>query len=160
MKISWSMWGLLPECSVSDPGWRQLKLKHALCFYRPSTAGCSQTVQIWTVVEVTSGKCHLAWTALINATNSAHDFSVKLSPGVCSYMAGICVLGYLWCGLSYLCVLKFGLRVDSDKSCYMPWQISKPPVCCSFRLALRWWIIPLVFQPGVYHLYSLPGACH
>ena len=31
------------------------------------------------VVEVASGKGH-AQTALINAKNSAHDFSVKLSP--------------------------------------------------------------------------------
>ena len=48
------------------------------------------------------------------------------------------ILGYLGWGLSYLCLLKFGY---CDKSCYMPGQISKPAVCCSFRLAPGWWIV-------------------
>ena len=42
---------------------------------RPFTGGTNNL----TVVEVASGKGH-AQTALINAKNSAHDFTVKLSP--------------------------------------------------------------------------------
>ena len=55
-----SRWRLLPECSIGNLMWRQLKMKHAwqltcgLYTYQPSTAGCSQQ----TVVEVASGKGH------------------------------------------------------------------------------------------------------
>ena len=42
-----------------------------LLFYRPSTAGRSQAVQIWTMVEVASGKSHHS----INGTRKCQKFS-------------------------------------------------------------------------------------
>ena len=57
-------WAELPECSVADPEWRQLKLTtFDLCVYRPSMAGHSQAVQICTVVAVASGRASHAWHA-------------------------------------------------------------------------------------------------
>ena len=51
------------------------------------------------------------------------------------------ILSYLWWGLGYLCVIMFGLTVEGDKSCCVPWQMA---VCCLLRLAPWWWIISLV----------------
>ena len=54
---------------------------------RPSTAGCSLTVQnhrCW--VEIVSGKGRAKMT-LINASNSVHHFSVKLSLFMCMLAA-------------------------------------------------------------------------
>ena len=66
--------------SVGDPERRRLKLKPRVATYfwfvLLPTINRSQTVQIWTVVEATA---IIASTALINARNSANDFSVKLS---------------------------------------------------------------------------------
>ena len=74
------------------PGVKARVATSDLCFYRPSTAGHSQAVQIRTVVEVEQ-VVH----GMNSTRNPAHDFIVKLSPCTCSYiaalageMAGIC----------------------------------------------------------------------
>ena len=83
--------GLLPCPSAASVTWREVKARVAtsgLCFYRPSTVGHSQVLQIWTVVEVAHewGRASHAWhERLINARNcQAHELIVKLSPCMCS----------------------------------------------------------------------------
>ena len=77
---------LLPECSVGNLKWRQLKMKHTwqltcgLYTYRPSTAGCSQ----WQFMDGSQGK-GFAYKWYINTTDSAYDLSVNLSPWMCSH---------------------------------------------------------------------------
>ena len=78
-----SQWRTTVRVERRRPGTKMTEVEarvatFGLCFYRPSMVGCSQAVQ-WTVVEVASGKK----TALINARNLPHGFSVKLSP--CMY---------------------------------------------------------------------------
>ena len=84
------LWELLPKWALATQSEvKAWQLTFGLYFYQPSTAGHSQAVLIWTVFEVASGKslsC-MAWTALINARNSAHDFIIKLSPCMCSYIS-------------------------------------------------------------------------
>ena len=70
----------MPKCSVQ----RKVKARvatSALCFYRTSTVGHSQAVQIWTVVEVTSGRASHAWHERhSNSRNcQAHELIVNLS---------------------------------------------------------------------------------
>ena len=70
-----------PEAKTAEvEAWQ---LTCGLYSYRPSTAGCSQWCKLLMVVEVASGKGR-AWKALIQASDSAHDLSVKLSPCLCS----------------------------------------------------------------------------
>ena len=45
------------------------------------------------------------------------------------------ILGYLWWGLATYAFWNLAWTVDSYKPCYMPWQFSKPAVCCSFMQA-------------------------
>ena len=55
--------------------------------------------------------------------------------------------------------------VDSDKSCCMPWQISKSAVSCLLRLTPWWWIISLVNTEIIclscpsYRLYETVYEC-
>ena len=127
--LSW----LLPYPSAASV---TRKFKHAwqltsgLCFYRLSTVGHSKALKIWTVVEVASGRGRscMAWTTLINVGNcQAHELIVKLSP--CTCIAILVVLAGEMAGICDTCMAISGWGFDyklSDKSCYMPWQISKP----------------------------------
>ena len=90
--------------------------------------------------------------ALINTRNSAHDFSVKLSPCMCSHSScpdwrngwhdiRIPRWDLPTCASSGLAYYSH-VTVDSDTSCCVPWQIIiKPAVCCLLRLTPQWWII-------------------
>ena len=75
-----------------------------------------------------SGKGH-AWMALINTKNSAHGFSVELSP--CCWRNGcnsrICDTWWV------LIAIKFGAS-DSRQWQTMTWQISEPAVACPMMM--------------------------
>ena len=93
---------------------------------------------------------------LITARNPAHDFSIKLSPCICSHnncpgwrngcnLLAYVIPSYLWWGLLYLISspsLSYyaHVTVDSDKPCCVPWKIIKQAVCGLLRLAPQWWI--------------------
>ena len=84
--------GLLPECSVGDPELRRLKQLTPCLYVLRATDHERQAVHRQYKFRSWSGrfrgKGH-AQTALINARNSAHDFSVKLSP--CIYVSTLTV---------------------------------------------------------------------
>ena len=92
--------------SAVSATWTKVKARVAtsgLCFYRPSTTGRSQAVQIRTVVEFASGQVKHC---MKGTRNPAHDFIVKLSPCTCSYlaalageMAGIVGHSYMYLGI-------------------------------------------------------------
>ena len=117
--------------------WPGGKLKHAwqltsgLCFYRPSTVGHLQAVQVWTVVEVASGRASHAWHERhSNAGNGQAQGLIIGCPSWRNVWHMWYLHGYLGWGISYLGVLKFDYKL-SDKSCYMPWQpehFQSPPV--------------------------------
>ena len=104
-----------------------------LWFYRPSMGGRSQAVQLRTVVEVASGRASHAWH--MNGTRDpAHDFIVKLSPCMCSYLAALAgeMAWHLW----DLTTLAFEI---CDKSCYtVPWQSRKPSSKSTFKAPCEW----------------------
>ena len=99
--------GLLLEFSIGEPEWRwddwswstHGNLLLAATDHQHQTAHTGSTNSITTVVdsEVAPGKGH-AKTILINIDNSAHDFSVKLSPCVCSHTDSSCPgCLHMWC---------------------------------------------------------------
>ena len=95
-------------------------------------AGCSQAV-----VEIRA--MHII-TILINVRNSAYDFSIKLSSGMCSpgWRNGSNLLDVIPKYTTYLLVHNHGyyahVTVDSDKSFRVPLQISKSAVGCLLSL--------------------------
>ena len=148
--------GLLPECSIGDPEQCMATYILLVCAsmgYQWQAVHRQYKFPVTTVVEVASGKGH-SKTALINARNSAYDFSVKLRPCMCSHSS--CPGCWYMCYEAVSCEdlpnasssLSYYARavVDSDKSCSVPWKISKSAVCCSLRLAPWWWIISLVVK--------------
>ena len=127
--------------SAVSATWSKVKARVAtsgLCFYWSSTAGRSQAVQIWTVVEVASGRARHAWHKRHQKSSSWVGLMCSHLAALAREMAGICDTWLSCRGLySYLGVLKFGY---SDKSCYMPWQISKPASKSSFKALCEWWM--------------------
>ena len=71
---SWSRYGTLFVTEATD---------------QPSTAGSRTARKLYTWFEIASGKARTC-TALINASNSADDFSVKLSLFMCSHTVAAC----------------------------------------------------------------------
>ena len=106
---------------------------------RPFTGSTNLIYWRWlTVVDwVASGSrpC-ISKTPEITCTHVAHDFSVKLSPCMCSYIRltwlDTCVYLSLVVVLVHVCVHLIWL--DSDESCCVPWQSSKSAVYCLLRL--------------------------
>ena len=107
---------------------------HLVCgLYGPSTAGCSQ--QCKSVMDSgwgTSGKGLHKQQPCINAGDSVHDLSVKLSPCMCSHSS--LVIGITLCAISgeEFCLLQ---TVTNLAVCH---ENSKSAVCCLLRLT-PWW---------------------
>ena len=114
------------EFSIGDPERRQLKLKHACNLLLAATDHQWQTAhrhykfrwQRW----LTQRSLQVRDMILINTRNSAHDFSVKLSPCICSQTDSRCWHN-MWClAISGEDLSRYLLV--RDKSCFVQWQIN------------------------------------
>ena len=119
---------------------------------RRSTTGCSQTIQIqYTCRELRSLEVRA------NASDPAHDFSVKLSPSMCAIAAARNLTA---CNLwhpplvrtlaSYVRIMHHQVwHITANnrqwQSCFVPWKNRTSAVCCLLRLTPWCWIIWLVF---------------
>ena len=121
----------------------EIEARMASCLYGPSTAGCSQWCK--SVMDSgwgTSGKGMHKQQPCINAGDSVHDLSVKLSPCMCSHSSFL-GWGNDWHNIMwYLAISGEDLyNFVYYRQILLCHENSKSAVCCLLRLTPQWSII-------------------